>query len=43
MRELILHGVICIVNKTNPRVIESDLAVYLVRSGAAPKPKLVAR
>jgi len=43
MRELILHGVICIVNKTNPRVIESDLAVYLARSGAAQKPKLVAR
>jgi chemotaxis protein MotA len=43
MRELILHGVICIVNKTNPRVMESDLAGYLARSGPDLSPKLVAQ
>ena len=32
LRELILDGVIAIVEKTNPRILESKLAVYLGRS-----------
>ena len=37
LRELILDGVIAIVEKTNPRILESKLAVYLDR--AAPENK----
>jgi chemotaxis protein MotA len=44
MRELMLHGVLCIVKKTNPRVIEADLTVYLNRKRTVAKqPKLVAQ
>jgi chemotaxis protein MotA len=43
IREMILHGVIGIVNKTNPRVIEADLTVYLNQKGQASRPKLVAQ
>jgi chemotaxis protein MotA len=32
LRELILDGVIAIVEKTNPRILESKLSVYLGRS-----------
>jgi chemotaxis protein MotA len=40
LRELILDGVIAIVDRTNPRVIESKLAVYLSRSAPSPKGNL---
>lgn len=42
LREMILDGVIAIVERTNPRVIEANLAVYLNRTPAAPAKKLVA-
>ena len=39
LRELILDGVIAIIEKTNPRIIESKLAVYLGRSALEVKTK----
>jgi chemotaxis protein MotA len=39
IRELILDGVIAIVEKTNPRILESKLAVYLGRSALEVKTK----
>jgi chemotaxis protein MotA len=42
LREMILDGVIAIVERTNPRVIEANLAVYSNRAPAAPEKKLVA-
>lgn len=42
LRELVLDGVICIVERTNPRALESKLAVYLSRSAQPVKEKLVA-
>jgi len=42
LRELILDGVICIVEKTNPRVVEAKLAVYLSRPASIAAEKLVA-
>lgn len=42
LRELMLDGVICIVEKTNPRTLESKLAVYLSRSAQTAREKLVA-
>ena len=42
LRELILDGVICIVEKTNPRVLEAKLAVYLSRAASIAAEKLVA-
>jgi chemotaxis protein MotA len=42
LREMILDGVIAIVERTNPRVIEANLDVYLNRTPAAPAKKLVA-
>ena len=43
LRELILDGVISIVERTNPRALESKLGVYLGRGAEAQKLKLVAR
>ena len=42
LRELVLDGVICIVEKTNPRILEAKLGVYLSRSTRVAKPKQVA-
>jgi len=42
LRELILDGVICIVEKTNPRVLEAKLAVYLSGHAGTVREKLVA-
>jgi len=42
LRELMLDGVICIVEKTNPRVLEAKLAVYLSRVTGRAKEKLAA-
>lgn len=42
LRELMLDGVICIVEKTNPRALEAKLAVYLSRPAPTAKVKLVA-
>jgi chemotaxis protein MotA len=43
LRELMLEGVISIVERVNPKVLESKLAVYLNRPVAAPNAKLVAK
>jgi chemotaxis protein MotA len=43
LRELMLDGVISIVERTNPRALESKLGVYLGRSAEASKLRLVAR
>jgi len=42
LREMILDGVIAIVERTNPRVIEANLAVYLNRPSTAPIKRQVA-
>ena len=42
LRELILDGVICIVEKTNPRVLEAKLGVYLSRPEGKVREKLAA-
>jgi chemotaxis protein MotA len=42
LREMILDGVIAIVERTNPRVLEANLAVYSNRPQPAPAKKLVA-
>lgn len=42
LRELMLDGVILIVEKANPRVLESKLAVYLSRPPVVEKAKVVA-
>jgi flagellar motor component MotA len=42
LREMILDGVIAIVERTNPRVLEANLAVYSNRPQSAPAKKLVA-
>jgi chemotaxis protein MotA len=42
LRELMLDGVISIVEKTNPRVLEATLAVYLSRPISIATVKLVA-
>jgi chemotaxis protein MotA len=42
LRELMLDGVISIVEKTSPRVLAARLGVYLVRPSLEPKQKLVA-
>jgi chemotaxis protein MotA len=42
LRELMLDGVICIVEKTNPRVLEAKLAVYLSVQPGTAREKLVA-
>ena len=41
VRELILDGVLSLVEKTNPRIIEAKLAVYLGKSVAARQEKRV--
>jgi chemotaxis protein MotA len=43
LRELMLNGVISIVERTNPSALESKLGVYLGRDAEARKLKLVAR
>jgi chemotaxis protein MotA len=43
LRELMLEGVISIVERTSPRALESKLGVYLSRGPEASKLKLVAR
>jgi chemotaxis protein MotA len=43
LRELILEGVISIVERTNPRALASKLGCYLERDVAVTKLKLVAR
>jgi len=43
LRELMLDGVISIVERTNPRALESKLGVYLGRGAEASKLRLVAR
>jgi chemotaxis protein MotA len=43
LRELMLEGVISIVERTNPRALESKLRVYLGRGTEASKLRLVAR
>jgi chemotaxis protein MotA len=43
LRELMLDGVISIVERTNPRALESKLRVYLGRGTEASKLRLVAR
>jgi chemotaxis protein MotA len=43
VRELILDGVISILERTNPRALESRLGVYLGRGAEASKLRLVAR
>jgi chemotaxis protein MotA len=42
LREMMLDGVIAIVERTNPRVLEANLAVYLNQAPPAPAKKLVA-
>jgi len=42
LRELILDGVICLVEKTNPRVLEARLSVYLSPTAGTAKEKLAA-
>jgi chemotaxis protein MotA len=42
LRELMLDGVICIVEKTNPRVLEAKLAVYLNRPAGTAREKMAA-
>ena len=39
LRELVLDGVIAIVEKTNPRILESKLAVYLERPAREVRPE----
>jgi chemotaxis protein MotA len=43
IRELMLDGVISIVERTNPRILEEKLAVYLSRPAAAAREKLVTK
>jgi chemotaxis protein MotA len=43
LRELMLDGVIAIVEKTNPRILESNLGVYLSGAASAQSATLVAR
>ena len=43
LRELMLDGVVSIVEKTNPRVLESNLGAYLNRPAPAVSGKLVVR
>jgi len=43
LREMMLDGVISLVERTNPRALESKLGVYLGRGAEAPKLKLVAK
>lgn len=43
LRELILDGVISIVDRTNPRILEAKLAVYLSRPAVVAHQKRVAR
>jgi flagellar motor component MotA len=43
LRELMLDGVIAIVERTNPRALESKLGVYLGRSTDVSKLRLVAK
>lgn len=42
LRELMLYGVICLVEKASPKAVESKLAVYLSRSAPSSREKLVA-
>jgi chemotaxis protein MotA len=42
LRELMLDGVVSIVEKTNPRVLEAKLAVYLNRPAGTSREKLAA-
>jgi flagellar motor component MotA len=41
LRELILDGVLSIVERTNPRILETKLTVYLNRPAIAARVKLV--
>jgi chemotaxis protein MotA len=43
LRELMLDGVIAIIERTNPRILETKLEVYLERQTAASGMKLVTR
>lgn len=43
IREMILDGVVAMVERTSPRVLEANLSVYLGRPAAAPAPRLVAK